>query len=333
MKVFTRDYRINHNYSPLYGEYYNGMKPCVLDIEATGLDPSRCKVAMMGLLTETESGVRIIQFLAENHYEEYKVLQATVDFLREENIDYLITFNGIRYDIPFINTRLEKCFLDDRIEMYDFDLYRFLRKCSNLPKRMDSLSQSSCEKFFGISSNRKDVITGKENVALFDEYSLTGNSTIEKIILTHNREDVYQLYQLMQLASKNNYSDILDTNFHTAIAKYGFPVNNGRFSVRPEIIKSKKIIKICGDQNYDLFSSAYFPDIDRPIYADFRSTTRSLEIQVPVESYNNQFYVKLKDLGLEDEFSNYEECINKHLILNSKTTNQLAKLIVEKYAK
>ena len=271
---------MNHISSPLWGEYYGGMKSCVLDIEATGLDPRNAKVVLMGLLTETTSGVKVTQFLAENHYEENRVLNATIEFLRDNNIDYLITFNGLRYDIPFINTRLEKLLIDDKIELYDFDLYRFLRKCSILPKTMESLSQSSVETYFGIATDRKDTITGRENIALFNEYSVSGNSTVEKIILTHNREDVLQLYKLMFLCSKNDFTDILDGDFHEAIAKYGFPVNNGQFSIRPQIKKSQLIIS--GDQNFKAFSAAYFPDSDSPITATFSATTKSFEIIVPI---------------------------------------------------
>ena len=280
MKVFTRNYKMNHISSPLWGEYYGGMKSCVLDIEATGLDPRNAKVVLMGLLTETDSGVKVTQFLAENHYEENRVLNATIEFLHDNNIDYLITFNGMRYDIPFINTRLEKLLLNEKVELYDFDLYRFLRKCSILPQKMHSLSQSSVETYFGIATDRKDTITGRENIALFNEYSVSGNSTVEKIILTHNREDVLQLYKLMLLCSKNDFTEILNYDFHEAIAKYGFPVNNGQFSVRPQIKKSQLIIS--GDQNFNAFSAAYFPDETSPITATFAASTRSFEITVPI---------------------------------------------------
>lgn len=293
---------MNHICSPVFGEYYNGMKSCVLDIEATGLDPRTSKVVLMGLLTETDSGVKVTQFLAENHYEEDKVLQATIDFLSEEHIDYLITFNGIRYDVPFINTRLRSLFSDKQINLYDFDLYRFLRKYSVLPKSMESLSQSSVEAHFGIGKDRKDTITGRENIALFNEYSLTGNSTVEKIILTHNREDVLQLYKLMLICSQNEFADILPCDFHSAIAKYGFPACNGRFTLRPEIKKSQLIIN--GDQNFDAFSAAYFPDIDNPITATFSETTKSFEIILP---------------------------LTDSVIFNSKSINEVSQELLNKY--
>ena len=320
---------MNHINSPVFGEYYDGMKSCVLDIEATGLDPGRSKVVLMGLLMETEQGLKVTQFLAENHYEEDKVLEATFEFLKEKEIDYLITYNGLRYDIPFINTRSDKLFIGEHIDLYDFDLYRFLRKCSTLPKQLESLSQSSVETYFGIAKDRQDVITGKENIALFDEYALTGNSTAEKIILTHNREDVLQLYKLLKLCSNNDFRDILDTDFHSAVAKYGFPVLNGRLSARPALPGNKKMLRITGDQNRNPVAAAYFPDIDHPATAIFNATSSSFEISLPIDSQNEDYYFDLRKMGLS--ITDDPDVINDYLILNSRTINLLTRLIVKKY--
>ena len=229
MKVFTRDYRITGEYHPLWGEYFGDMKPCVLDIEATGLDRTRCKAVLIGLLMRTDSGVRITQFLAENHYEEAKVLEASMDYLEENRADYIITFNGYAYDVPFINARLDANMLGRHLRMYHFDLYRFLRKHTDLRSRVSSMSQMSIEDHYGILSDRGDTITGRESVSLFDQYAISGNSTIEKIILTHNREDVLHLHRLMYLS----LADVPD--LHKAISAYGFPAADGRLSVRHKI--------------------------------------------------------------------------------------------------
>ena len=183
MKVFTRDYRITGEYHPLWIDYFGGLKPCVLDIETTGLNRQNCRVVLVGLLVRTDSGVKAVQFLAENHYEERKVLDAIMDFLEEENIGYIITYNGAAFDVPFLNTRLE-CNFDGRtIDLYDFDLLRFLRMTTRLKSKIGSLSQKSVENYYGILSDRGDTISGKESVTLFDQYAITGNSTLEKIIL------------------------------------------------------------------------------------------------------------------------------------------------------
>lgn len=322
MKVFTRDYRITGDYHPLWNEYFGGMKPCVLDIETTGLGSSRSKIILIGLLTHTDSGVRITQFLAENHYEESKVLDAAMDFLESQDIGYLITFNGQAFDVPFINARLDAAFSEKSLCLYDFDLFRFLRLATDLKSRIGSLSQKSVEKYYGILDDRGDTITGRESVIMFEEYALSGNSTLEKIILTHNREDVLHLNRLMYLA----LADIED--LHAALAKYGFPAAGGRLSVRPGI--SRNTLRITGSQNHGATSCAYFPDADSPVTAEFSSLSLSYEIDAPLGRLGDDLFIDAKALGFD--LSGDPMCVNGWLILDSRTLNLISRLLAEKYA-
>lgn len=337
MKVFTRDHRINGKYHPLWDEYFGGMEPCVLDIEATGLDRTRCKVILVGLLTRTEGGVRITQFLAENHYEEAKVLGAAMDMIEASGIDYLITFNGYAYDIPFINARLDACMDGRHLSMYQFDLYRFLRKATDMRSRVDSMSQMSLEDHYGIFTDRGDTITGRESVSLYDQYSINGNSTLEKIILTHNREDVLQLHRLMYLALGDIPADPsgaehsrIASDIHSALAAYGFPADGGRFSVRPSLKYKKDVLRITGDQIRRAFSGAYFPDTDCPVTASFSAQTASFEIEVPVSRHGDDLYLDLHPLHLED--LDDEDNINGYLILGSRTVNLISRILVSEYS-
>lgn len=337
MKVFTRDYRITGDFPPPFNTYFDGMRYCVLDIETTGLRRENCKVILVGLLMETDSGVKVTQFLAENHYEEHRVLDAVLEFFEEEHVDYLITYNGAAFDLPFLNARLDANFTGCRLDLYDFDLYRFLRLGTDLKSRIGSLSQKSVENYYGILDDRGDTISGRESVSMFDEYSLTGNSTLEKIILTHNREDVLHLHRLMHLT----LADIEDTE--SAFAAYGFPIMRGNFSVRAKIKKtgrsasSGRILRICGDQIAKPFSAAYFPDSDSQVYANFNASTKMFEIEVPVsnvEGMDGSLYIDVRSLGLEEESAlfNIEEdpdYVNGFIILNSRTINLVAGLLTE----
>ena len=330
MKVFTRDYRITGEYHPLWGDYFDGLEPCVLDIEATGLDRARCKAVLIGLLMRTDSGVRITQFLAENHYEEDKVLDAAMDYLERNNAGYLVTFNGYAYDVPFLNARLNANFMDKHISMYHFDLYRFLCKCTDMRKRLSRMSQMSIEDHYGILSDRGDTITGRESVALFDQYSISGNSTIEKIILTHNREDVLHLHRLMYLT----LAEVPDIN--QALAVYGLPAAGGRLSVRHTIKRANKgktadpVLKITGEQIKDPVSCAYFPDGSSPVSAIFNSGSRSFEISVPVSSHADSLFMDTSFIG-KDAFADDPDCINGYLILNSRTSNMVSRVLAEMY--
>lgn len=324
MKTFTRDYRIYSDFPSWFTDYFTGLRPCILDIEATGLDPSRCKVCLIALLVQTDTGIRITQFLAENHYEENRVLQAAADYLHRENIGYLITYNGQAYDIPFINRRLEYNFYEDRISLFDFDLFRYLRKSTDLKKRAGSMSQMSLENYYGIFSDRKDTITGRESVRLFDEYAVSGNSTIEKIILTHNREDVLQLCRLMSLSLSE------PENVHEALAKHGFPTADGRFTVRPALSIPGKILRITGEQLRSPFSAGYFPDGRSAVTATFNSSSSSFEISVPLERTGNECYFDAQSHGID--LSGDPDCVNGYLILNSRSANLLSRELVSMYA-
>ena len=360
MKVFTRDYRITGDYHPLWNEYFVGMEPCVLDIEATGLDSSRSKCVLVGLLMRSDKGVTVTQFLAENHYEEGRVLDAAMEFFDENNVGYLITFNGAAYDIPFMNARLAanaadtSLFDDDEssyeshpLELYDFDLYRFLRKCTDLKSRTGSLSQKSVEDYYGILSDRGDTITGRESVTLFDQYAVSGNSTIEKIILTHNREDVLHLHRLMYLA----LADVPD--LHQALAAYGLPAADGRLSVRPHIKEPSSVnkpasLKINGEQIKAPVSCAYFPDDGCPATAVFNAGTRSFEIELPLGTHGCDHYLDLsflikrsatldasKDVydvtGSVQSLRNDSDCVNDYLIINPRTVSLASRVISELY--
>lgn len=332
MKVFTRDYRITGEYHPEWNEYFGSMKPCVLDIESTGLDRSRCKAILIGLLMRTESGVRITQFLAENHYEEAKVLDAAMDYLEENGAGYLITFNGCAFDVPFMNARLDANFLGRQLKMYHFDLYRFLRRCTNMKDRLESMSQMAIEDHYGILSDRGDTITGRESIALFDQYAISGNSTIEKIILTHNREDVLHLNRLMYLT----LADVPD--IHQAMAAYGLPAAGGRLSVRPKIKSFAKILRITGEQISSPVAAAYFPDADETLTVTFNATSSSFEIVAPVNSYGDDFYFDLSalmkkgaDCSAYDSLLSDPDCINGFLILNPRTVNLLSVFMSELY--
>ena len=324
MKVFTRDYRITGEYHPEWDVYFRGMKPCVLDIEATGLDRSRCKAILIGLLMRTDSGVRITQFLAENHYEEDKVLDAAMDYLEENDAGYLITFNGCAFDVPFINARLDANFLGRQLKMYHFDLYRFLRKCTDMKDRLPSMSQMAIEDHYGILSDRGDTITGRESVTLYDQYAISGNSTIEKIILTHNREDVLHLNRLMYLA----LADVPD--IHQALAKYGFPAAGGRLSVRPKIKSFAGILRITGEQITDPVAAAYFPDADMPLTVTFNATSSSFEISSPVSRHDEDLYMNISFLN-SAELRADPDCVGSYLILNPRTVNLVSKALSEYY--
>lgn len=321
MKTFTRNYRIKNQITDAYKEYFGDLKLCVFDIETTGLSRNVNKIILTAMLTIDGDDVKVTQYLAENHYEEYKVIEATSKFFENEGIDYVITYNGEAFDIPFFNRRCKELNLDCNLKLYDLDLYRLLSKYSTLRDHIESLGQKSVEAFIGIGSNRKDTISGRESVSLYNEYVKNNNVLNEKLILTHNREDVVQLYKLLLAVQSSSFDSLLRvSDLHEAYSKYGFPVANakGRYTLRPRLNENKNMLVISGDQLSSPINIEVYADSTSDIAAHFDAELKHFQISVPIETYDGNFYINIKTLELTDELKGLPNYVNGFLILKSE---------------
>ena len=339
MKKFTRSYNTYIYSGQIFDLYHGGLKPCIFDIETTGLSAQRGnKIIMTACLIPNSKGVTITQFLAENPYEEDRVIMATMDFLKDESVDYLITYNGASFDIPFMKQRLATKNLPYVLNMYEFDLYNFIRSNTDLKSQIGSLSQKNVEQHFGISSNRKDVISGRESVKLFAEYAINQDSVIEKIILTHNREDVLQLCHLFNIIVRNNFGAVLgegdngcdgfngagihDVNIAPIVSNHrldaalaqtgaGLPSAGGELTARPRLAAG--CLTVAGRQlraphklsdNTDFAINAnFFPETASSISAEFIKENCSYQIRVPFEKHENSKFLDIKKMLLDAESS------------------------------
>ena len=339
MKKFTRSYNTYIYSGQIFDLYHGGLKPCIFDIETTGLSAQRGnKIILTACLIPNSTGVTITQFLAENPYEEDRVIMATMDFLKDESIDYLITYNGASFDIPFMKQRLATKNLPYVLNMYEFDLYNFIRSNTGLKSQIGSLSQKNVEQHFGISSNRKDVISGRESVKLFAEYAINQDSVIEKIILTHNREDVLQLCHLFNIIGRNNFGAVLgegdngcggfngagihDVNMAPIVSNHrldaalaqtgaGLPSAGGELTARPRLVAG--CLTVAGRQlraphklsdNTDFAINAnFFPETASSISAEFIKENCSYQIRVPLEKHENSQFLDIKKMLLDAESS------------------------------
>ena len=339
MKKFTRSYNTYIYSGQIFDLYHGGLKPCIFDIETTGLSAQRGnKIIMTACLIPDSKGVTITQFLAENPYEEDRVIMATMNFLKDESVDYLITYNGASFDIPFMKQRLATKNLPYVLNMYEFDLYNFIRSNTGLKSQIGSLSQKNVERHFGISSNRKDVISGRESVKLFAEYAINQDSVIEKIILTHNREDVLQLCHLFNIIGRNNFGAVLgegdngcggfngagihDVNMAPIVSNHrldaalaqtgaGLPSAGGELTARPRLAAG--CLTVAGRQlraphklsdNTDFAINAdFFPETASSISAEFIKENCSYQIRVPLEKHENSQFLDIKKMLLDAESS------------------------------
>jgi uncharacterized protein len=168
---------------------------CVFDIETTGLSPKYSKVILIGVLYIKNNQTIVQQFFADNSKEEKEILF----YFREvfKNFEYHITFNGIRFDIPYLNERFKSNDINYIIDKSkDIDILNVVRPYQKKLSLIDC-KLKTVEKYLGIE--RKDTISGKDSVELYKSYEITQNEELKKKILLHNYEDIYYLGKIFKI--------------------------------------------------------------------------------------------------------------------------------------
>lgn len=167
----------------------------VFDIETTGLNSKYCKVILIGALYIENNKTVVKQFFALSQDSEINILTEFIDLIKF--FDYHITFNGITFDIPFLNYRFKKHNIDYEIDKSkDIDILRLVKPYK------ENLSLSDCklktlEKYLGIE--RDDTISGKESVELYKEFEKTKDISLKEKILLHNYDDIYYLGHMFRI--------------------------------------------------------------------------------------------------------------------------------------
>ena len=94
----------------------------LFDIETTGFAKNSCIIYLIGTLRKEGDYILIDQFLAESKSDEELILQSFASMM--ESHKTYITFNGVRFDVPFVQERLKHYGLVDCFyHKKSFDIY------------------------------------------------------------------------------------------------------------------------------------------------------------------------------------------------------------------
>jgi uncharacterized protein YprB with RNaseH-like and TPR domain len=149
-----------------------------LDIETTGLNPRNEDLTVIGL--HIDDGSHSVIQLVGDEICSSKLLDAL------KSITKLYTYNGARFDLPFIR---EKLGLDVREHCHHKDLmYECWKK--NLYGGLKAV-----ERTLGINRNLTDV-DGWIAIQLWFDYQDNGNTGSLNTLLEYNKEDVLNLKAL-----------------------------------------------------------------------------------------------------------------------------------------
>ena len=297
MKTIEYKHRLEYFSSGLWERYFGDMSFCIFDIETLGLNPAFCSVVLAGVMTVDENGDCLLtQYFAETPDDEKELLLVLEDYLNR--FDFIVTYNGRHFDVPFIKKRAAACGLTDfSVKPYNLDLYLIVNGHSPFRQMLKSLKQSSIEEYMGLSTGRLDEISGKESVDLYYKYldcidpSLK-SALMEKILL-HNHDDLVQLYRILPV--------IKQTDMHGAMFSLGFPVKGQDGWPNPTIKKiniSPRMLTVsgalpescCDYTPYSCFSSADVP-FDCSIARD-----GSFDLSLPVMKNRGASFVNIREI-------------------------------------
>lgn len=280
--------------SSLLNFYFDGMNMGVLDIETTGLNPSRNKFILGGLYNCREKTVH--QLFAECRSEEKNALEAFLDEVCKT--DVIITYNGKHFDVPFIYKRMEAHGISqdtDKPMPYNLDLYLVLNGHSPIKKFVPNLKQKTIENYMGLWKTRSDEISGGESVELYNRYEKTGDPELEKKILLHNSDDVQQLTRLLKVISK--------CDFHKAMFHLGFPAEN---LIVEKISTERDMLVVTGRQRKNTFDYSGFLFNEQPVEIRFDCRASSFIMKFHLIRQSGLGIIDLQALGLETgEFEMY----------------------------
>lgn len=150
-----------------------------LDIETTGLSKFYDVITVIGIYLRNDTEQRFIQLTGQ---------QVTKDNLIAalEGADTIYTYNGSRFDLPFINDFLG---IDLESEFHHHDLmYDCWR--NGLYGGFKAVEQQ-----LGIARQLKDI-DGFQAVLLWEQYINYDDEDALKVLLEYNREDVLNLKEL-----------------------------------------------------------------------------------------------------------------------------------------
>lgn len=178
-------------------EKLNPTKAVFMDIETTGLRGT--PLFLIGVMRSDGERFVFKQYFARDYAEEPGVIAAFSQDL--EDADLLVTFNGIRFDLPFIIGRGAHHGIRVRCEAAHLDLLQVARRHyrRETPNhKLQTLERLICGR------EREEDIPSSQIPRAYDHYVLTGDTSNITNILRHNRLDLLTLPELMHRMWRND---------------------------------------------------------------------------------------------------------------------------------
>ena len=166
-----------------------------LDLETTGLDAHRCLTSLIGILYRQGDQFRLQQWYSGDCIDEARQLHRLLRLLRR--FERVVTYNGDRFDLPFLETRWKWHRLESIHRLTSEDLLpevrgKYRREWPNC--RLPTAE----ERLLGIPRSEQDV-PGSEAPRRFQDVVEGAPASVIEPIFLHNRRDLLSLVALRKV--------------------------------------------------------------------------------------------------------------------------------------
>ncbi len=180
----------NHPLSLLTARFHNMEEILYLDIETLGLNNQ--PVILIGLAEHSDRKLKVYQYLLSSKSREHAILKAMLNHFMNKKA--LVTYNGISFDIPYLQRRLDYYGIEANLKKCHYDLLPFSRQAWK--NKLPNCKLGTIEKYI-LGLNRGIDIPGAMVPYFYETYIITGNVGPLTAIVEHNRQDLLSLSQII----------------------------------------------------------------------------------------------------------------------------------------
>lgn len=169
-----------------------------VDIETTGLSRARNPIYLIGAAAAAGDGSFVVhQFFADTQAQESDILASFADYLSAGSFRRVITFNGTRFDLPYLTHRAARYGITLPLEQPEhLDIYKELVLRKEL-FQLQNYRQKTVEEFLQL--HRDDKYNGGELIRVYLDYEKQPDETRLQLLKLHNYEDVLGMIDLLAI--------------------------------------------------------------------------------------------------------------------------------------
>ncbi|WP_156300726.1 ribonuclease H-like domain-containing protein [Thermococcus sp. EP1] len=183
-----RRFRKSHPLILQCAALHNLEKFLVLDIETLGL--FNAPIILIGTGEFRQDELTIRQYFARNLEEEKAIILKFLELFRDK--EALLTFNGRRFDVPFIQERLRYYGIEESLEIPNYDVFLFSR---SLIRGVPNYKLQTLERYL-LGFKRGEDVPSALIPDFYRYYLNTGDVALVIPIIKHNALDIVTTVKL-----------------------------------------------------------------------------------------------------------------------------------------